>query len=339
MAQLKQGTAYFGTIFVPAGVKMPKPSELSSLFPNWRWPTKQDVQTGRITWYELAGKQGPLWWFGKTCQAACPGESGDCRVPWPDVDPGPGCGPLPPGNSNSTWYNRYIPGTITGESRDLTYLPQDKQDYLNQYYPPPAPGDPGAYKDLTPYDRTFWFTSEWLGPTGENALTYVDPASGGTCFVYDLWDQNGVQVASGSAGDSADPADAGWKPPRFSQADPSKPDFQRVNQRPSFSAAAPEKAKVSPNTGVILIMSALVIAAGGVWYFNRKDAEAELAANPTHNGRFLLDGEPIDIIEFLQDNAEGLHPEEVQEIGSLDVGDTFQGGGGAWATFVIERVG
>jgi hypothetical protein len=96
--------------------------------------------------------------------------------------------------------------------------------------------------------------------------------------------------------------------------------------------------KTKARTGMLWIGAALVIALGGVIYYNRKDAAEELAANPTIKGQYLLDGHPVDLGEFLEDNSEGLHPDEVREIVDLAPGEAFEGGGGAWARYVIQRV-
>jgi hypothetical protein len=50
---------------------------------------------------------------------------------------------------------------------------------------------------------------------------------------------------------------------------------------------------------------------------------------------YLLNGEPIDIGDFLRVND--LDPEEIEAINNLAPGESFVGGGGAWAEWTIAR--
>ncbi len=52
-----------------------------------------------------------------------------------------------------------------------------------------------------------------------------------------------------------------------------------------------------------------------------------------------LNVEPVDIDEFLDANRDGLHPDELAEIRSLQPGHTFYSGGGASPEWSITRVG
>ena len=52
--------------------------------------------------------------------------------------------------------------------------------------------------------------------------------------------------------------------------------------------------------------------------------------------RFVLDGAPIDIDDFIEEN--GFAMEDIEQIGSLEVGEEVVYGGGAAATFVLRRV-
>jgi hypothetical protein len=95
--------------------------------------------------------------------------------------------------------------------------------------------------------------------------------------------------------------------------------------------------------GALWILGAFVLATGAVVYYNRKDAESddaggmEPAANPIDEGpSYTLDGDPVDIDDFIEANPD-LDDEDVEEIQALEVGEVFTGGGGAWATYVIER--
>lgn len=260
MVHLINGRTYFGRIFVSAGIEMPKPSEIGTLLPNWRWPTKQDVQSGKITWYELAGEQGPLWWFNRACANPCPGESGDCRVPWPGVSLAPECSDIDTANPDAS-FNRVIPGTITGESRDLSHLDQSKQDYLSQFDPPPVAGDPGAYQDMTPYDRTYWFTSEWTGATGDYDLTYVDSKTGAPVYVYDLYDEDGVLVLP-----PPEMFDPGYE---FERLNPSV-QFERKPDVIQYAVEPPNGSESSSSSGWWI--GGLAVAAGigaAIWWFRK----------------------------------------------------------------------
>jgi hypothetical protein len=54
--------------------------------------------------------------------------------------------------------------------------------------------------------------------------------------------------------------------------------------------------------------------------------------------RFTLDDEPVDISEFIADNAESLEREDREEIDRAQVGDEIWFGGGAFAVFILRRV-
>jgi hypothetical protein len=54
--------------------------------------------------------------------------------------------------------------------------------------------------------------------------------------------------------------------------------------------------------------------------------------------QFTLDGEHVDLIDFLLQNFDGLSDDEVRRIRDLSVGGEVQLGGGAAATFVLKRV-
>lgn len=51
---------------------------------------------------------------------------------------------------------------------------------------------------------------------------------------------------------------------------------------------------------------------------------------------YRLDGEPVDIKEFLADNEEGLDPEEVDNILALRPGESVSFGGGAAPIFTLS---
>jgi uncharacterized protein (UPF0335 family) len=51
--------------------------------------------------------------------------------------------------------------------------------------------------------------------------------------------------------------------------------------------------------------------------------------------RFTLDGETIDIVEFIADN--GFDRKEIRKIAKLKVGDELLYGGGAAAEFILKR--
>lgn len=53
--------------------------------------------------------------------------------------------------------------------------------------------------------------------------------------------------------------------------------------------------------------------------------------------KFTLDGEAVDIVDFLVNN-EHLGEKEIQQIVDLKVGDELLLGGGAWAEFRMRRV-
>jgi hypothetical protein len=54
-------------------------------------------------------------------------------------------------------------------------------------------------------------------------------------------------------------------------------------------------------------------------------------------GKWDLNGEAVDIAEFVYANRDGLHPDDIREILSLQVGETFHGGGGACPEWSITR--
>lgn len=54
--------------------------------------------------------------------------------------------------------------------------------------------------------------------------------------------------------------------------------------------------------------------------------------------RFTLDGQPVDLDEFLADNLETISPEDCDAIDRLDVGGAITFGGGAGAEFVLKRI-
>jgi len=56
------------------------------------------------------------------------------------------------------------------------------------------------------------------------------------------------------------------------------------------------------------------------------------------NARYTLDGDPVDLDEFLADNAETFTGDEVAAARALRAGEQIVYGGGAWATFVLRRV-
>lgn len=52
-----------------------------------------------------------------------------------------------------------------------------------------------------------------------------------------------------------------------------------------------------------------------------------------------IDGEhECTLAEFLADNEDGLDPEEIEGLESLEVGESFTSGGGAWASWTVERL-
>lgn len=53
--------------------------------------------------------------------------------------------------------------------------------------------------------------------------------------------------------------------------------------------------------------------------------------------RFSLDGERVDVAEFIADNAEDFGPEEIAAIAALAVGESLTFGGGAFGAFVLRR--
>ena len=91
--------------------------------------------------------------------------------------------------------------------------------------------------------------------------------------------------------------------------------------------------------GALYIGGAFLLALGAVVYYNRKDAQAEPEplANPIEDKpEYTLDGDPVYIDSFFESNPD-LPAEDVEEIQGLDVGEVFTGGGGAWASYVVER--
>lgn len=107
-------------------------------------------------------------------------------------------------------------------------------------------------------------------------------------------------------------------------------------RRAGFVGATDESKET---TGLMWFGLALAIALGGVIYYNRQDAKAELAENPVHEGRFLLNDEDlVDFDEFYEANKDGLAPEDFEDILNLEPGETYHGGGGAWAEWSIKRV-
>lgn len=54
--------------------------------------------------------------------------------------------------------------------------------------------------------------------------------------------------------------------------------------------------------------------------------------------RFSLDGEAVELAEFLADNAEGIGSDEIAQIHALRVNDTMHFGGGAGARFALTRL-
>jgi hypothetical protein len=55
------------------------------------------------------------------------------------------------------------------------------------------------------------------------------------------------------------------------------------------------------------------------------------------NKAFTLDGVPVDIAEFVADNAETFEAEDREAIEALRVGEEIVYGGGAAAEFVLKR--
>ena len=53
---------------------------------------------------------------------------------------------------------------------------------------------------------------------------------------------------------------------------------------------------------------------------------------------YILDGEPVEIEEFIRDNADGFTDADVAAIRALGVGETIEYGGGASASFTLTRV-
>ena len=52
----------------------------------------------------------------------------------------------------------------------------------------------------------------------------------------------------------------------------------------------------------------------------------------------ILDGEPVEIEEFIRDNADGFTDADVATIRALGVGKTIDYGGDAYETFTLTRV-
>jgi hypothetical protein len=53
---------------------------------------------------------------------------------------------------------------------------------------------------------------------------------------------------------------------------------------------------------------------------------------------YTLDGDTIDLDQFIEANAECLEPFEVDTILAMKVGESYWFGGGAAASFVLARV-
>lgn len=55
----------------------------------------------------------------------------------------------------------------------------------------------------------------------------------------------------------------------------------------------------------------------------------------TEPKRWTLDGEPIDLGEFLRDNAETFTVREAERIAAMQPGEQMEVGGGAGASFML----
>lgn len=57
-----------------------------------------------------------------------------------------------------------------------------------------------------------------------------------------------------------------------------------------------------------------------------------------YNARtYTLDGEYLDLPEFIRVNGDDLEPWVYEAINAMEIGDSIQVGGGAGATFIIAR--
>jgi hypothetical protein len=66
----------------------------------------------------------------------------------------------------------------------------------------------------------------------------------------------------------------------------------------------------------------------------RRPLEAPLL-DDLYSRAFTLDGEAVDVLEFIEVNHFGIG--DIEEIHSLAVGEKLVYGGGAWAEFVLRR--
>jgi hypothetical protein len=53
---------------------------------------------------------------------------------------------------------------------------------------------------------------------------------------------------------------------------------------------------------------------------------------------FTLDGEPVELEEFIDVNRESFDGKEIAAIRTMKPGDSVMFGGGAWAEFLLECV-
>lgn len=88
-------------------------------------------------------------------------------------------------------------------------------------------------------------------------------------------------------------------------------------------------------TGMVPV--AIIRNAAGKWMAARQNDIDAGKAIPYPSGAFSLDGEPINLGEFLCDND--LEEEQVAAIANLQPGESMNFGGGAAATFVLRREG
>lgn len=348
MTVLINGQGYFGRFIVPAGATgdvdhlrqtireagwtLPDPGHMNL-------PAANGTTVDGSDFYRLNTSIGgsPVWvWpMCSVTETRCddPRLAGGskmqgyvCPVPWPL---GSGCRPIDLYGKNAA---DTIP--IPVMSPQFALIPntvpfRPRKDDQNTPYAHASDDEPyPGY--LSDYDRTVWLVSKWDGPTGDYDLNYYrhivsDIYAQAIC--YDLWDETGMQVHG----------------PEFVTPELGTPVRLEPSPSANFSPAAfahgmEEEKKAT--TGLMWIGLALAVALGGVIYYNRQDAKAELAkANPVHDGKFLLnDEDPVDFDEFYEANKDGLAPEDFEDILNLKPGETYYGGGGAWADWSIKRV-
>lgn len=60
--------------------------------------------------------------------------------------------------------------------------------------------------------------------------------------------------------------------------------------------------------------------------------------NSLRNRQFTLDGEKVDVADFIADNSESFDASDIDAITGLGVGESVDYGGGAGASFVLMRI-